>query len=239
MPERRTKSSTSCVMVHVVAPVRSLEGEIVSRVSHGVDATPSRPRFALWLDVGLKSALLVLLLVAVAWPDIPRFEGKAMAARAFAYPLAVLVVPFGWWLVSRHRPAPYPYAIDILWTLPFLIDTAGNAADLYDSIDWWDDLTHFVNWVILVAAFGQLLLRLPLDRLTTGALAVGFGAVTAILWEFAEYATFIRNSPERATAYTDTLGDLALGLSGSIGAALLTTMILWSFRPSASRGAGR
>jgi hypothetical protein len=42
---------------------------------------------------------------------------------------------------------------------------------------------------------------------TTAALAVGFGGVTAILWEFAEYFTFIRGSPELATAYTDTLGD--------------------------------
>ena len=36
------------------------------------------------------------------------------------------------------------------------------------------------------------------------------------MWELAEYAAFIRNSPELATAYEDTLGDLALGLSGSV-----------------------
>jgi hypothetical protein len=47
------------------------------------------------------------------------------------------------------------------------------------------------------------------------ALVVGFGGVTAILWEIGEYFAFIRNSPELATAYRDTLGDLALGLSGS------------------------
>jgi len=47
------------------------------------------------------------------------------------------------------------------------------------------------------------------------------------LWEFAEYFTFIRNSPELDTAYTDTLGDLALGLSGSMLAALLTVTLLW------------
>ena len=55
-------------------------------------------------------------------------------------------------------------------------------------------------------------------------LAVGFGAVTAVLWEFAEYWTFIRNPHELATAYTDTLGDLALGLTGSV-AALLTVWL--------------
>ena len=98
--------------------------------------------------------------------------------------------------------------------LPFLIDVAGNAANLYDTIDWWDDLNHFVNWAILVAAFGQLLVRLPVGRWEAFGLAVGFGCVTAVLWEFAEYFTFIRNSPELRTAYTDTLGDLALGLAG-------------------------
>jgi hypothetical protein len=47
------------------------------------------------------------------------------------------------------------------------------------------------------------------------------------LWEFAEYFTFVRNSPELATAYTDTLGDLALGLTGSIIAAVLVAWGLW------------
>ena len=54
------------------------------------------------------------------------------------------------------------------------------------------------------------------------AIAIGFGAVTAILWEFGEYFAFIRNSPELATAYTDTLGDLALSLAGSVVAAVVT-----------------
>ncbi len=60
------------------------------------------------------------------------------------------------------RPAPprpplaYPYALDILLVLPFLIDTTGNVLDLYDTIDWWDDFNHFLNWGILTAAFGRL-----------------------------------------------------------------------------------
>ncbi len=89
------------------------------------------------------------------------------------------------------------------------------------------DANHFVNWGILVAAFGQLLIRLPLERWAAAGLAIGFGAVTAVLWEFAEYYTFIRNSPEVRTAYTDTLGDLALGLAGSVIAATFTVTVLW------------
>jgi hypothetical protein len=86
---------------------------------------------------------------------------------------------------------------------------------------------HFVNWAILVTGFGQLLVRLPVGRLDAWGLAVGLGAVTAILWEFIEYWTFIRHSSELRTAFTDTLGDLALGLAGSVLAATLTVTVLW------------
>ena len=33
--------------------------------------------------------------------------------------------------------------------LPFAIDMFGNFANLYDTIDWWDDVNHLVNWAIL------------------------------------------------------------------------------------------
>jgi hypothetical protein len=86
-----------------------------------------------------------------------------------------------------------------------------------------------VNWTILVTGFGRLLVRLPIGRLNAFALALGFGCVTAVLWEFAEYLTFIRNNEnELRSAYTDTLGDLALGgIAGSTVAALATATVFW------------
>ena len=171
-------------------------------------------RVWLAIDIGLKLALIGLLLMAVLFPHLPQFEGKAMGGRALAYPLSVVLVPAVWLVWFRRYP--YPIAIDILIVLPFLIDTAGNALDLYDTIEWWDDANHLVNWAILTAGAAVALSYLPLGRLNRFALGVGFGAVTAIGWELAEYITFIRNSPELATAYTDTLGDLLLGTIGAI-----------------------
>jgi hypothetical protein len=181
---------------------------------------------AFWVDLTVKAALIGLLLLAVLMPDLPQFEGKAMTGRALTYPLAAVVVPVGWWLYGRRHSDRYPYALDILLVAPFLVDVAGNALDLYDQIDWWDDANHFFNWGLLVAAFGQLLVRLPVGRVAAVGLGVGFGAVSAVIWELAEYFAFIRDSPELETAYTDTLGDLTLGLSGSVAAALLTAW-LW------------
>jgi hypothetical protein len=180
----------------------------------------------IWLavDIALKFALIALLLMAVLFPHLPQFEGKAMGGRALTYPLAALVVPAAWFIGFRKHP--YPIAIDILLVLPFFIDTAGNALNLYDTIDSWDDLNHLVNWGILTAAAAFALAYLPLGRWNRFALALGFGAVTAIGWELAEYITFIRNSPELATAYTDTLGDLVLGTTGSaIASALVAAFV--------------
>ena len=118
--------------------------------------------------------------------------------------------------------------VDTLFVLPFLIDTIGNALDLYDTIDWWDDANHFVNWALLSSSIGLALLRTRLAPLVVFGLVAGFGAATAILWELGEYFAFIRNSPELATAYKDTLGDLTLGLSGSVVAALVIARLATS-----------
>jgi hypothetical protein len=182
--------------------------------------TGRRPLF--WVDIAVKVALVGLLAFG-AFSGLEQFEGKAFGWRLLTYPLAALVVPVGWWLAGRR--APYPYAADILLTLPFLVDVAGNALDLYDTVSWWDDFNHFLNWALLTGGVAALLLRTRIGRLELAAMAVGFGAVAAILWELAEYFTFIRGSDEEATAYTDTLGDMTLGLLGATVAAVTAALL--------------
>ena len=177
---------------------------------------------AFWLDLGVKAALVGLLAFG-AFSGLQQFEGKAFGWRLLTYPLAALVVPVGWKLAGARRP--YPYAADILLTLPFLVDVAGNALDLYDSVSWWDDFNHFLNWALLTGGVAALLRRTRVGRLELVALAIGFGAVAAILWELAEYLTFIRGSEEEATAYTDTLGDMTLGLLGSTVAGVTAALL--------------
>ena len=182
-----------------------------------------------WANIGVKLGLVGLLAFALLFPDLPQFQGKAFGGRALTYPLSALLIPAIYWLMARRRsPKPaYPYAVDMLLVMPFLIDMGGNALNLYDTITWWDDLNHFVNWGILSASFGALILRTPVGRWSAAGLVAGFGALTAILWELAEYLTFVRNSPELQTAYTDTLGDLVLGEAGSIIAGLLFAWVFW------------
>jgi hypothetical protein len=182
-----------------------------------------RRSWVFWLDVAFKLALVGLLAFG-AFSGLEQFEGKAFGWRLVFYPLAAIIVPLGWWLAGK--PRPYPYALDILLVSPFLVDVVGNALDLYDTISWWDDLNHFVNWALLSLAVGQLILRFELPRFAIVVMVVGVGATAAILWELGEYIAFIRDSEEYDTAYTDTLGDMMLGLGGSIVAGVATATVL-------------
>jgi hypothetical protein len=175
-------------------------------------------------DVVIKVATVVLLAWAVVNPDLPQFSGKAFTGRALVYPIALLVLPVGWRLFARGR-LPYPVAADILLGLPFLIDVAGNALNLYDSVEWWDDANHLVNWALHTAAIGLLLRAGSWGPWTRAALAFGWAASTAVAWELAEYVAFVPDSPEAATAYADTLGDLALGLLGGAVAAVVVSRL--------------
>ena len=178
--------------------------------------------WALAVDIGIKVALVALLGLALLFPDLPQFAGKAMQGRVLTYGLAMLLVPAIWWL--RFRRHPYPVAIDILITLPFFIDVAGNALDLYDTVEWWDDANHFVNWALMTGGVALALAYLPLGRLNRFGLALGYAALSAVAWELIEYVTFIKDSPELATAYTDTLLDEILGTAGG---GLAAAVVAW------------
>lgn len=188
--------------------------------------------WVLAIDIGIKVALVALLGLALLLPDLPQFAGKAMEGRVLTYGLAMLLVPAIWFL--RFRRHPYPVAIDILITLPFFIDVAGNALDLYDTIEWWDDANHFVNWALMTGGVALALAFLPLGRLNRFGIALGYAALSAVAWELIEYVTFIKDSPELVTAYTDTLLDEILGTSGG---GLAAALVAWLVPPRSGEGA--
>jgi len=180
------------------------------------------------LNLGAKALLIGLLLYAVARPELPQFQGKAMESRLILFGAPTLIVPGLWLALGRRRSGrAYPHATDLCVVLPFLMDTAGNTANLYDRVPWFDDVMHFATWVPWVVGFGLLLhYAPPVPRWARFGLVLGFGAVTHIVWELGEYVTFIKDSPEIATAYTDTLGDLGMSLSGSLAGALISVTLL-------------
>ena len=176
-----------------------------------------------WTPALVLVATVVQLAVAEWWPGIERFADKAFGARLLAYPALMLLAPVVWWLLvgRRDRTAPPPFAAFTLVMLPFLVDVTGNSLDLYDSVGWWDDANHYVNWLFLLAGLGLLVARDVRPDWVMVGFVTGLGAILAIGWELGEWFTFIRHGTELETAYEDTLGDLTLGTLGSLTAGLL------------------
>ena len=149
-------------------------------------------RWALWLDLAVKAALVGLLLFAVARPDLPQFHGKAMVARALLYPISALIVPVVWWL--RRRPRPWD--------------------DLNHFVNWF-----LLLWGIGLLLFPSAeSVRRPFVTVLT---IVGTGALLAVLWEVGEWFVFLRAGVEVERLYQDTLGDEVLGTTGALLSALL------------------
>jgi hypothetical protein len=186
-----------------------------------------------WVPVLVLLATMAQLAVAEWWPGIDRFADKAFGARLVAYPLLMLLAPVTWWLVVRRREAGLrpPYAAFALIMLPFLVDVTGNSLDLYDSVVWWDDFNHYLNWLLLLFGIGLLITDAVRPDWALVVLAAGLGAILAIGWELGEWFTFIRHGTEIETAYEDTLGDVALGTLGALCAGFL---LLWRRRSQAS-----
>lgn len=178
------------------------------------------PRGVQVLDIAAKTALVLLLAMALINPQAGNLEGKAAEARAIGYPMLAFSVPLIWHVFWRDR-ASFPWLADLLVTVTCFTDVFGNRLDLYDSIWWFDDWMHLMNTGLLAAAVILLTMHrsAPLMAILERALAVG--ATGAIAWELAEYVAFISKGTERTFAYTDTLGDLTLGTLGAIVAAFV------------------
>lgn len=170
-------------------------------------------------------ALLGLLLHALVNPDLPQFDGKAMGARLALFPLAALVVPVGWWVVSRRRGArvEFPWLASVLLVLPFVIDLLGNAAGWYVDHEYFDDAVHTLNPVLGVAGIALLLDRTSAPRWAAWVMAFGLGSVAHIGFEVIEYLLLVEiGAVELGLTLRDTLSDLSWGVLGAaIGASVL------------------
>ena len=178
-----------------------------------------RASWSLKLALALKLVLLAAFVVAVTVP-LDQLEGKGMVYRFPLFAAAATLVPLAW----RGRFAPYPATADWLVVSPFLLDTAGNFAGLYDSFDHSDDVFHLVNWILLTAAFLAWHFRQTDSARDARLLGTGFGALAIVAWEIAEWAAGELGAAEAlGLTYSDTISDLALSTTGGLIGALAAT----------------
>jgi hypothetical protein len=113
-----------------------------------------------WSLAGLKTALVLLLLLPAINPGWEQYDDKGMHWRMLAFALAGLLIP------ALHRAtgatAPYPYLADALLITVPLTDVIWNTFHAYDRVWWWDDLTHLLNSIVIATVIGLWLRQHPL-----------------------------------------------------------------------------
>ena len=181
---------------------------------------------AVWVAMGMKAALMLTLVVALAAP-LDHMADKGMALRFPLFTVLAVVVPLAW----RRRFRPYPAAADSLLVAPFLVDTLANLAGFYDAFGVTDDVVHALSGLLVVLAFHAWRFR-RLDggggsRLDCWLLGAGVGALAIVGWEVAEWsaveAGFDFGVP---LTYGDTIGDLATSTTGGMAGSWLGVRFL-------------
>lgn len=170
-----------------------------------------------YINIALKIVLVLLLLHVVFYPELNQYQEKGMRYRLIGYPLVAFIFYIYHRLIKKSAE-PYPFFQDILISLVIVIDMLGNALGFYGSIGWWDDVMHLLNCALLTPMVHDFQTKnLLKNRLSTAINTIGLLAWLQVLWEIAEYITFITtNSYEIGTAYRDTIGDLVFGQIGSM-----------------------
>jgi hypothetical protein len=198
--------------------------------------TPGSRTVPAWL-AALKVLLAALLVVGALAPSVGGFAGKGMAFRLPLFLAPGLLVTLGWW---RHRTRPYPVALDVAFTVPFLLDTLANAVGAFDAWARTDDVLHLVSWIVLTGGVTWAIaehhpgreLR-PLVWLA----GTGFGAGTIVAWEIVEYAVMRSGVGGLQLSYADTVMDLGLSSTGgAVGAFAALVVFARTGRPVIVRG---
>jgi hypothetical protein len=168
-----------------------------------------------------KAAVIALAVDAFVNSDKPRFRGKAMKVRAIGYAGALLVVPVAWRL--RGRKQPYPRELDLLVTLPILVDAGGNAVGMYQNAHV-DDAIHFANGALLAGVVGAVAQPRVKTAWEAGAVAAAVGTAAAAVWEIFEWIAMKLGAKGMDLTYDDTMEDLIETSAGALLGGIVTLL---------------
>ena len=161
-------------------------------------------------NLGLRAAILAMLVEALRLPNDHRFAGKAIGKRGLVMiPLSLVVPATQLRRRGRGDARPYPLAADNLWLSIFTLDLAGNHFDLYDRYRYFDAIPHAHGTGAVTVAAAELLELSPMS-------AVGVAQVGHILLEAQEYYSDVLFDLHNVRGTWDTVNDLLTGVAGSL-----------------------
>jgi len=195
----------------------------VSSTTTGDSARPPSISDLAWTAgiTAVKSTIIALAVDAFVNSDSPRFSGKAMKIRAIGYAGALLVVPVAWRIAGRDER--YPRELDMLVSLPLLIDAGGNAVGIYQR-KHVDDAVHFANGALLAGVMGSLAEARTRTAWEASAFATAVGVGAAAMWEIFEWVAMKLGARGMELTYDDTMEDMIETSAGALLGGLVTLL---------------
>ena len=148
--------------------------------------------------------VLCIIVALIGWSPLD--------VAVFALAMLGLVIP----RFLGVRPA-----LDAAYGVAVLVAAWSGLLNLYESIEYWDLLIHFVlnglaASVIYVLAMrcGVIPERAPYRSIVT--LTTVFGLAAGVVWEIAEWAGHTFVDETIFVGYTDTIADLTVGGFGAL-----------------------
>ena len=120
-------------------------------------------------------------------------------------------------------------SLDIAFSVTVLLAAWSNVIDLYRTVDSWDIVMHAVCMGVLVPMAYLLLAQWGVVPSTSSpafrkrvtlVLYPVLGLALGAVWEMIEWAGFVFVSDDIFVEYHDTIGDMAIGALGSLGAGI-------------------
>lgn len=160
------------------------------------------------LNLLLRLSILYFLGEVILLQDDPRFAGKAIPIRNLAIVLSFsMLFPILYFWKKKFKK--YPLWFDNLYLSIFWLDMAGNSFNLYDTIFYFDLITHFHGMgalaAILFGAFSFSLLS-----------AIGTANIIHMLLEAQEYYTDVLFKTHNVRGTFDVVNDLVAGILGTV-----------------------
>ncbi|MCR2763617.1 hypothetical protein NQ152_08860 [Microbacterium sp. zg.B48] len=125
-------------------------------------------------------------------------------------------------------------AFDIGYGVIVLIAAWSNVIDLYRTVPGWDLLVHFLCTGVIAAVAYLALGRWGIVAAPGSAsfaarsplvLVPALGLAVSALWEMIEWVGYTFVSDDIFVAYTDTIGDMAVGGLGALATAVLVAYV--------------
>ncbi len=183
---------------------------------------------ALVFNILLRLLMLYLLLETLLLPNDPRFVGKAIPVRNFIIVGSLsLVVPLIYFLNKRRKG--YPFLLDFVYLSIFTFDMLGNSLNLYDTVWYFDIISHFhgtgafaaVAYLIVLSRRQKNVIKLSDFELVLYVFAIS--TLIHVALELQEYYTdvffgtrnVIGKNADIIQGMADTAHDLVAGFVGS------------------------